>query len=175
MPALHHLGGAHLHVVAQVVEAQLVVGGVGDVAGVLLAPLVVVELVHDAADGQAEELVDAAHPFRVALGEVVVDGDDVDAALRQRIEVDGERGDQRLALAGLHLGDLALVQHHAADHLHVEMALAERALGRLAHGGEGRDQQVLEIGAVGELLAEHLRARPQLGVGELLQLRLQAR
>ena len=83
VPALHHLGGAHLHVVAQVVEAQLVVGGVGHVAGVLLAPLVVVQLVHDAADGQAEELVDAAHPFGVALGQVVVDGHDVDAALRR--------------------------------------------------------------------------------------------
>ena len=47
MPALHHLVRAHLHVVAQVVEAQLVVGAVGDVAGVLRAPLVVVELVHD--------------------------------------------------------------------------------------------------------------------------------
>ena len=46
--ALHHLGRAHLHVVAQVVEAELVVGAVGDVAGVLRAPLVVVELVHDA-------------------------------------------------------------------------------------------------------------------------------
>ena len=128
---------------------------------------------HDAADGEAEELVDAAHPFGVALGEVVVDGHDVDAALRQGVEVDGERGDQRLAFAGLHLGDLALVQDHAADHLHVEMALAERAPGRLAHGGEGRHQQVVEIGAVGELLAERLRAGPQLGVGELLQLGLE--
>ena len=89
------------------------------------------------------------------------------------VEVDGERGDQRLAFAGLHLGDLALVQDHAADHLHVEMALPERAPGRLAHGGEGGHQQVVEIGAVGELLAERLRAGPQLGVGELLQLGLE--
>ena len=81
--ALHHLGRAHLHVVAQVVEAQLVVGAVGDVAGVLRAPLVVVELVHDAADAEAQELVDAAHPLGVALGEVVVDGDDVHAACRR--------------------------------------------------------------------------------------------
>ena len=38
----------------------------------------------------------------------------------------------------------AFVQHHAADQLHVEMALAERALGGLAHGGEGRHQEVVE-------------------------------
>ncbi len=173
VPALHHLGGAHLHVVAQVVEAQLVVGGVGDVAGVLGAPLIVVELVHDDADAEPEELVDAAHPLGVALGQVVVDRHDVHALAGERVEIDGERGDQRLALARLHLRDLALVQHHAADQLHVEMALAERALGRLAHGGEGRHQQVVERDAVGQLLAESRGARPQLRVREALHLRLE--
>ena len=91
-----------------------------------------------------EELVDLAHPLRVALSEVVVDGDDVHARAGERVEIDRQRGDQRLALAGLHLGDLALVQHHAADELHVEVALAERALGRLAHGCEGGNEQIVE-------------------------------
>ncbi len=85
---------------------------------------------------------------------VVVDGDDVDALTGQRVEVDRQRRDQRLAFAGLHLGDIALVQHHAADQLHVEMALAERAFGRLAHGSEGRNQNVVERLAVCELFAE---------------------
>ena len=122
---------------------------------------------------EPEELVDLAHPFGVALGEVVVDGDDVDAAAGERVEIDRQRRDQRLAFAGLHLGDLALVQHHAADELHVEMALAERALGGLAHGGEGRHQQIVERGAVGELLLELVGARAQRLVGERLELRLQ--
>ena len=65
------------------------------------------------------------------------------------------------------------MQHHAADQLHVEMALAQGPLGRLAHGGKGRHQQIVELGAVGQLLAEGVRARPQLGVGEPLQLRLE--
>ena len=125
------------------------------------------------ADGETEELVDAAHPLRVALGQVVVDRHDVHAAPGQRIEIDRQRGDQRLALARLHLGDLALVQHHAADQLHVEMALAERALGRLAHRGEGRHQQIVELGAVSQLLAERFGAAPQLGVREALDLGLE--
>ena len=104
----------------------------------------VVETVDDDADGKAEEFVDLAHPFGVALGEVIVDGDDVDAAAGERVEIDRQRCDQRLAFAGLHLGDLAFVQHHAADQLHVEMALAERALGGLAHGGESGHQNVVE-------------------------------
>jgi hypothetical protein len=59
------------------------------------------------------------------------------------------------------------VQHHAADQLHVEMALAEHALGGLAHRGEGRDQQVVEALAGGELGAELVGAGAQLLVGEL--------
>ena len=97
-------------------------------AVVVVLPLLVVEVVHDDADAQAEELVEAAHPLRVALGQVVVDGDDVDALAFERIQVDGQGGDERLAFAGLHLGDFAVVQDHAADQLHVEVAhIAGRA------------------------------------------------
>ena len=167
VPALHHVLEPVLHVVAQIVEAQLVVGAVGDVAVVFLLALLVVEAVHDDADRQAEELVDLAHPFGVALGEIVVDGDDMDAAAGERVEIDRKRGDQRLAFAGLHLGDLAFVQHHAADELHVEMTLAERALAGLAHGGECRHQDVVEGLALGELLLEFFGPRAQRLVGEL--------
>ena len=52
MPALGHLVHVHLHVVAQVVETQLVVGPVGDVAGVMRFALFVVEIVQDTADGE---------------------------------------------------------------------------------------------------------------------------
>ena len=48
------------HVVAQVVEAELVVGAVGDVAGVGHAPLVGTHRRQDHAGGQPEEVVDAA-------------------------------------------------------------------------------------------------------------------
>ena len=129
-------------------------------AGIGLAALHVVEAVDDAADGEAEEAVDLAHPLGVALGEVVVDGDDVDALAGERVEIDRQGRDQGLAFAGLHLGDHAAMQHDAAHQLDVEMALAERALGRLAHRGEGLGQEVVELFAVGEPLLElAVRAR----------------
>ena len=152
--ALHHVFQAVLHVVAQIVEAVFVVGAVGDVAGIGLLALGIVEAVHDHAGGKAEEIVDLSHPGGVAPGEVVVDGDDVDTLAGQRVEIDRQGRDQRLAFAGLHLGDIAFVQHHAADQLHVEMALPERPFGRLADRGEGGNQQVIEGLAVGELGAE---------------------
>ena len=152
MAALDHILHPVFHVVAQIIEAELVIGAVGDIAVVVFLTLLVVEPVHDHADGEAEETVDLAHPFGVALGQIVVDGDHVHAAPGHGVEVDRERGDQRLAFAGLHFGNLAFVQDHAADQLHVEMALADGALGRFAHGGKGRHQNVVERSAVGDLL-----------------------
>ena len=67
-------------------------------------------VVQDAADGQAEKLINRAHPLTVARGQVIVDGDDMDAAAGQGVEIDGQGGNQRLAFAGGHFGDFARVQ-----------------------------------------------------------------
>ena len=113
------LAAAGHAVVAQVVEPELRVGAVGDVAVVLLAALGRVHVVHDAADAQAEVFVDRPHPLAVALGEVVVHSHDVHAAPGQGVEVNRQGGDECLALAGGHLRDVAFMQRHAADKLHV--------------------------------------------------------
>ena len=170
---LDHRLAREFHVVAQVVEAELVVGAVGDVGGVGLLARGIVQSGHDAADGQPEELVDLAHPGGVAPGQIVVDRDHVHALARERVEIDREGRHQGLALAGLHLGDLALMEHDAAHQLHVEMTLAQGALGRLAHGGERVDQQVVEAGALVQALAQAIGAGAQLGVAQPLELGLE--
>ena len=58
-------------------------------------------------------------------GQVVVDRDEVDALAGEAVEVDRQRRDEGLALAGLHLGDPAEVQGGAAHQLHVVVALAD--------------------------------------------------
>ena len=116
---------------------------------------------------QAQELVDPAHPLGVALGQVVVDRDQVDALAGQRVEVRGQGADQGLALTGLHLGDVAEVQGGAAHDLHVVVALAEHALGGLADRRERLGEQVVEGLAVGVALLVLVGERPQLGVGEV--------
>ena len=138
------------HVVTQVVEPELVVGTVGDVGGVGLAsrarpqvdqPLVVRgvarlehvrRVVGDDPDREAQEVVDGPHPLGVAAGQVVVDGDEVDAPAGQAVQRCGQRRDQRLAFARPHLGDAALVQDDAADQLDVEVAHLEGPPHRLA-------------------------------------------
>ena len=136
MAALHAHVGASDHVVAQVVEAKLGVGAVRDVGGVRRCLGVERHAVLEQAHLHAQEVVELAHPLGVAAGQVVVDRDDVDALARERVEVAGQRGDERLALARLHLGDHATMQGDATDDLDVEVAHAQDAVGRLARRGE---------------------------------------
>jgi len=152
------------HVVAQVVEAELVVGAVGDIGRVLDAALRRSHLGQDHAHLEPEEAVYPAHPLGVTLGQVVVDRDHVDALAGQRVEVGGKDGGERLALTGLHLGDVAQVQRRAAHQLDIEVPLAEGALGRLACGGERLGEQVIERFTVRVPLPELVGHAPELGV-----------
>ena len=179
---LHDLVEGEAHVVAKIVEAELVVGAVRDVGEVRFPARaraqvgqpgvaggvggVIQErgLVLDHRDGESEEVIERAHPHRVASREVVVDRHDVDAAARQPVEHGRERGDQGLPLAGRHLGDLALVQDHAPHELHVEVAHGQPPPTRFPHQGEGLDEERLDLGAVLELAAELVRPRPKIGV-----------
>ena len=130
--ALDHAVERRHHVVAQVVEAELVVSAVGDIGLVgfpprnraqarqsliLGDPVGVVDergVVLDAGDRQTERVVDLTHPLGVTFGEVVVDRHHVNAAAVQRVQRHREGGSQCLTFAGAHLGDLAGVQHRAA-------------------------------------------------------------
>ena len=108
-----------------------------------------------------------AHPVGVATGQVVVDGDDVDAVAGQRVQVDRQGGDERLALTGLHLGDVAQVQRRTAHQLHLVVELTEGAAGGLAHDRERLGQQVVERLAVAVALLERVGERAQFGVGQI--------
>ena len=78
------------HVVAQVIEAELVVGAVSDIGVVGCAALTVVEIMHDGADRQPEER-DECRPIHsaVAAGQVIVHGDDVHALAFERVQITG--------------------------------------------------------------------------------------
>ncbi len=115
VPTLDVLRQLELHVVAEVVEPEFVVGPVGDVGGIRLLPLGVVQVVLDHADAHSEKTVNASHPFGVAPGEVVVHRDDMDPLALERVQVGRQRRNQRLALAGFHFRDGALMQKGAAD------------------------------------------------------------
>jgi hypothetical protein len=200
---LHELREVAGHVVAQVVEAELVVGAVRDVAAVGLlpgagakvlqagvgmglvevlgvvdeGPVLALALRLDHAQRQPEQREDGAHPAGVAASQVVVDGDQVRAPPGERVEVERQRRDQGLALAGLHLRDLALVEDDSPHQLDVVRPQPDRPPCRLADDREGFDQHLLQdLGRTATLLYPRLElvgARAQAGVVEGLEVGLE--
>ena len=84
----------------------------------------------------------------------------------------GKGRGERLALAGPHLGDAAVVEDHAADQLDVEVTHVERAPAGLTAERERLVQQVVERLPVARPLAQRVGLFAQLVVLEQLHLRL---
>ena len=198
--ALDELRRRELHVVAQVIEPELAVGPVGDVGPVGLLPRAGPEVRHahvgrahrrveqvgrlvlEDAHREPQGVVDGPHPLGVPLGQVVVDRDDVDPLAGEGVEVHRQGGHQGLALARGHLGDLPLVQDHAADELHVEVAHVQHAPGHLAAEGEGLGQDLVQDGLdvpvpfgrrLGHLLAKAGRPGLEILLAQALHLGLE--
>jgi len=163
-----------LHVVAQVIESELVVRPVGDVGAVGGAPFRVGQAVDDDTDGKVQEVVDGAHPGGVAARQVVVHRDEMAALAGQGVEVQGHGRREGLPFARLHLRDLALVKDDPPDELHVEGAHPHGPAGRLPNHGEGLRQDVVEAHAAREFLLELGRLGLQLPVGEAADAVLEA-
>ena len=172
-------------VVAQVVEAELARGAVGDIAAVHLAALVRRHLLLDAAHGDAEERVQMPHPLGVAAGQVVVDGDKLGVPAGEGVEVKRESRDEGLAFARGHFRDPALVNRNAADELHVEVhhvprelvvadddLAAHHAAGGVLHRGKRFGENLLEgralVGGRRDSFPKLRGLGPQLVVGQRL-------
>ena len=132
---------AERHVVTQVVEAVFVVGAVGDIRVIRFTLGRCRQAGHVNAYCHAEEFEQRTVVFGVALRQIVVDGNNVNALTRQRIQVSRQRCRQGFTFTGTHFRDAALVEHHPAQQLHVEVTHAEHAFTGLTYNGEGfRDQ-----------------------------------
>ena len=114
------------------------------------------------------------HLGAVALREVFVHRNDVNALFRQGVQVCRQRSDKRLAFTRPHLCDFAFVEHHASDQLDVVMALAQRSPGRLTHDGERLRQQIVKAFSVRVAMHEFRGLRPQLPFTKRLNLWFQS-
>ena len=94
-------------------------------------------------------------------------------AAGERVQVQRQAGDERLALTGLHLGDVAFVKDDSAHQLHVEHPLIRLADASLANGRERLEQDLVERLAVLDAKPEIGRLGAQVRVGERLELGLQ--
>ena len=84
-----------------------------------------------------------AHPLSIATSQIIIDRHHVHATAGEGIEIARQGRNKGLALSCLHLTDLTLMQHHATDQLHIEMAHAKHTLTRLTHHSEGFWEQLI--------------------------------
>ena len=119
---LHQVVRRERHVVAQVVETELVVRPERNIGHISLAARFRIGLMSvDAIHRQSVELIQRPHPFGVAARQVIVDGHHVHALPSQRVQEHGQRRHQRLTFAGRHFGDISFMQHDAAEKLAIVM------------------------------------------------------
>ena len=97
----------------------------------------------------------------------------MDTLARQGIEIGGQGGHQRFTFTGLHFGNLAVIQDHATDELHIEMPHAEGTPGSLSHRREGFGHNAVEAVTALQAIPELLSHATQCGVGQGLKLGLQ--
>jgi len=147
-PALTIIAQLKLHIVAEIVETELVIGTVGDIGSVGGAPFHVIQAVDDLAAAHTEKGVDLPHPLAVAGGEIIVDGHHMHPVAAQAIEINRQGRCQGFPLTGAHLGDFSLVQDDAAEQLHIEMPLTEHPLSCLADDGKGLGQELIKAFAL---------------------------
>ena len=110
MAALDNVVKRAHHVVTQVVEAQLVIGAVSDVAGISFLTLCRARLGEDNTNAKTQPTVHTAHHLGVTLSQVIVDRNDVNALTFKCVEVSRQQRGQRLTLTGTHLGNVAEVE-----------------------------------------------------------------
>ena len=95
----------YLHIVAKIVETELVVRTVSDIAVVGGFTRVVVHVGKNRAYGLPQIRIDGTHPCRVALGKIVVDRYDVHTLFRKAVQVGGGNAHERFTFTGFHFGD----------------------------------------------------------------------
>ena len=117
---LLHLGVRfHGELVAQIIKAKFAVRAVEDVAGVGCSLLFERHPRLGDPDGEAQQLVDRAHPFAVASRQIGVRGGDPRWS-GAGVEHRGKHRRQRLSLASLHLRGIAVGHRKRAQDLLVE-------------------------------------------------------
>ena len=174
------------HIVAQIVETKFIVGAISNISGVGFTATAgsqgLVTLIHDKRVGairsligldythrESQSLIQRCHPLGVATGQVIIYRDHMHPFTGQCIEVGGQCGNQCFTFTGAHFSNAALVQCHATDHLHIEVAHAHDSAGGLADQSEGFRQQIVQITARFQLLAQTQCAGLEVGITKLGQ------
>ena len=162
--SLHAILAVKFHIVAQIVEAELVVGAIGYVGTISLLSLLIVEIMKYYSHAQAEECVNGSHPLGVTASKVVINRDHMHPAAGECIEIDWHGSSQGLAFPGFHLRDFALVEHDAANELDVKRSHSQGSYRCFPNHGECLRQKLIQLSCLVQALAKACRTASQLRI-----------
>ena len=165
MAALHPVFFVSNHVVTQIVKAHFVVGTVSNIGMISVFAFFVGLFMDNQTHRKSQKAVYFAHPFRVALGKIVVYRDNMDALTGQCIQIGRKSRHQRFSFTGFHFGDSALVQDNSAHELYREVFHAQNAPGSFPADSKGFRQNIIGCFAVFQAFFKFIGFFPQLGVG----------
>jgi hypothetical protein len=129
--------GRHFQAIAEEIEDDLFVCGIGDVGVVGLSSVWCFGVVGDGGDGEADAFEARGHDLGVSRGEVVVDGEHVDASSLPGEERGGQDGGDGFAFPGRHFGGGAAGHGESAHDLFDVECEAHLASDDLGEEGEG--------------------------------------
>ncbi len=119
---LNKVFGRYGHIVAEIIEAEFVVGAEGYVAVISIATGIGIGLVLvDAVYRKAVELIQRTHPLAVSLAQIVVHGYYMNALAGKCIKEYGQSCHEGFAFTCAHFCNPALMQSDAADKLNIIM------------------------------------------------------
>ena len=148
LAALHHIFLIKDHIVAQVVKAQLVIGGIGNIGKIGAGLFFFRHIPQNQPNGKTKEIVDLSHPFRISLGKILVYRNDMNAFARQCVKVGRQGRHQGFTLTGLHFRNAALMKDYTADQLNAVMTGTQHTIARFSDNGKGFGQNIIQRLAV---------------------------
>ena len=158
----------HAHIIAQIIEAQFVVGSVGYVAGVCRAALIVVHIMDNKSHRKPEEAMNLCHKLTVALCKIVVYRYDMNAVSGERVEVGRKACNKGFALARSHFRDTSLMEHDTAYNLHRIMAYADNSVRGFAAHRKRVGQNIVQRFTRRQSVLKDTRLLLQLSIGHRL-------
>ncbi len=118
-------------------------------------------------------MIQGGHPDSVALCQIVIHGDHMNALALQGVKINCERRHKGFTLTGFHLGNTALVQHQTTHALDIIVAHAHHSFRGLADSGERFLQNIVKACALLQPLLELEGLAFKFLFGKTLKLRLE--
>ena len=113
--------GIKLHIVAQVVESELIIRAIGNIAFVGLFPLRIIHPVDNDSHTESQGVINYTHPVGIPLCQVIVDRNQVNPPTRQGIQIERECCGKSLSLTGFHFSNFPVVKNHSSDKLCIKV------------------------------------------------------